>query len=86
MGAACAQRARLARRRSTASAAEPSLTRALSVWESALGPEHPDVGMAVQNLAQVARTQGELDRAYASAERAIRHLHEDAPARAPRPR
>ena len=44
--------------------AEPLYERALAIREKALGPEHPDVAMSLNNLAALYRNQG----AYAKAE------------------
>ena len=35
--------------------AEPLFRRALAVWEKALGPEHPNVAMALENYAALLR-------------------------------
>jgi tetratricopeptide (TPR) repeat protein len=45
-------------------AAEPLYKRSLAIWESALGPEHPNVGASLNNLALLYKNQGR----YAAAE------------------
>ena len=35
--------------------AEPLLKRSLATWEKAVGPEHPDVAMGLQNYAELLR-------------------------------
>ena len=56
--------------------------RALAIREKALGPEHPDTGACLDNLAVVLRDQGEFaaarplcERALAIAEKALGHEH-----------
>ncbi len=44
--------------------AEPLYKRSLAIWEKALGPDHPDVALSLNNLALLYRTQGQ----YAEAE------------------
>ena len=44
--------------RDTLPEAEPLYKRALAIMEKALGPEHPDVGAALNNLAELYRNQG----------------------------
>jgi len=44
-------------------AAEPLYKRSLSIWEKALGPEHPNVGETLNNLAVLYSTQGTYDKA-----------------------
>ena len=46
------------------SRAETLFRRALAIWETALGPEHPQVGLSLNNLAELYRDQGN----YAEAE------------------
>ncbi len=46
------------------SRAEALFRRALAIWETALGPEHPQVGLSLNNLAELYRDQGN----YAEAE------------------
>ncbi len=38
--------------------AEPHYKRALAIFEKALGPEHPDVGRSLNNLAELLRETG----------------------------
>ena len=45
--------------------AEPLYKRSLAIREKALGPDHPDVAMSLNNLAAFYRAQGR----YADAER-----------------
>jgi len=44
--------------------AEPLYKRSLAIWEKALGPDHPEVGTSLNNLADLYRDQGR----YADAE------------------
>jgi tetratricopeptide (TPR) repeat protein len=41
--------------------AEPLYQRTLSIFEKALGPDHPDVGRVLSNLAELHRGQGDYD-------------------------
>ena len=41
--------------------AEPLLQQSLSISEKALGPEHPDVGQSLNNLAELYRRWEELE-------------------------
>ena len=43
--------------------AEPLMSRALAIWEVSLGPEHPNVARAVNNLAELLRDTNRLDEA-----------------------
>ena len=57
--------------------AEPLHKRALAIWESALGPEHPNVAKGLENYASLRRKMGlsaEAARLEAQA-RAIRAKH-----------
>jgi serine/threonine protein kinase len=45
------------------SEAEPLFQRALVIWESTLGPDHPDVGIALHNPGNLYRNQGKVERA-----------------------
>jgi len=45
--------------------------RALAIWEKQLGPEHPNVAWAVNNLGMVLKALGDLDVARAHLERAL---------------
>jgi tetratricopeptide (TPR) repeat protein len=51
--------------------AKPLLERALDIWEKALGPNHPDVAAALNNLAGLYRAQGAYERARPLFERAL---------------
>ena len=44
--------------------AEPLFKRALAIWDKALGPEHPQVALSLNNLVLLYRDQGK----YAAAE------------------
>ena len=44
-------------------AAEPLFRRALAIDEAALGPEHPDTGTSVKNLAYLLQAKGDYDAA-----------------------
>jgi len=44
--------------------AEPLYKRSLTIWEKALGPDHPDVAASLNNLASLYKSQGQ----YAQAE------------------
>ena len=52
-------------------AARPLAERALAIAETAYGPEHPDVGTALNNLAGILRDLGDLAAARPLAERAL---------------
>ncbi len=51
--------------------AGPLYERALAIWEKALGPDHPDVARALDNLARLYRAQGAYERAEPLFERAL---------------
>jgi tetratricopeptide (TPR) repeat protein len=51
--------------------AEPLYQRALSIWEKALGREHPDVANSLHNLALLYKTQGQYAKAERLYERAL---------------
>jgi len=53
--------------------------RALGIWERALGPEHPQVATAVNNLGLVLQALGDLAGAKACYERALRILRQRLP-------
>jgi tetratricopeptide (TPR) repeat protein len=64
--------------------AEPLFTRALTIWEQALGPEHPDVALGLHDLAGLYRTQEKyakaeplLQRVLTIRERALGPEHPD---------
>ncbi len=64
--------------------AEPLYKRSLAIREKALGPEHPDVGQGLNNLAELYRTQGKYaeaaplhKRALAIREKALGPEHPD---------
>ena len=40
--------------------AEPLLKRSLAIYEKVLGPDHPDVGLSLNNLAALYNNQGPL--------------------------
>lgn len=44
------------------------------MWEAALGPEHPEVGRALNNLAVTYQDQGEFDKAEPLYKRALEIL------------
>ena len=52
-------------------AAQDAYERALAIWEKSLGPEHPKVALALDNLADVLQHFGEVDRARGMMQRAI---------------
>ena len=60
--------------------AEPLIKRALTVWEKALGPEHPTVAKALENYAALLRETGHPRDAAIMAARAkvIRAKHAQA--------
>ena len=55
--------------------AEPLLQRALTIREQMLGPEHPDVGEGLNNLASVKVKQGKYEQAEPLYQRALA-IHE----------
>jgi tetratricopeptide (TPR) repeat protein len=66
------------------SSARALLERALAIRERALGPEHPDTAMSLNNLALLLKDQGDLagarplvERALAIREKALGHDHPD---------
>ena len=62
----------LLRERGSSPEAEALLTRAVSIWEGEVGPQHPLVATALNNLGVLYTRTGELDRAQTAFERAIR--------------
>ena len=54
-------------RRSNYEEAEPLYQRALAIWEKALGPDHPDIGNSLNNLANLYADQGRYVRRSSSA-------------------
>jgi hypothetical protein len=54
--------------------------RALAITEAVLGPDHPDVGARLNNLALILRDLGQPEQARPLAERA-RAISDKAPAR-----
>ncbi len=57
--------------RAAYSAARPLFERALAIRESALGPEHPDTALNLNNLAWLLKDQGDLAGARPHCERAL---------------
>ncbi len=64
--------------------AEPLCERALAVWEKALGPDHPDVALALHNVARLylaraayAEAEPLCERALAIVEKALGLDHPD---------
>jgi len=57
--------------RATLSPSGAAFDRALAVWRVALGPEHPDVGLALNNIASVRASQGDRPGAIAAYDEAI---------------
>ncbi|HEV8712432.1 MAG TPA: tetratricopeptide repeat protein [Candidatus Binatia bacterium] len=53
------------------SEAEPLYLRALTIWEKALGPEHPNVATSLNNLALLYRIQGQYAKAEPLLQRAL---------------
>ncbi|MGF1602811.1 MAG: CHAT domain-containing protein, partial [Thermosynechococcaceae cyanobacterium] len=53
------------------SEAIPIAQRSLSIWEKALGPDHPDVAVSLNNLAELYRTQGQYSKAEPLHQRAL---------------
>jgi tetratricopeptide (TPR) repeat protein len=51
----------------------PSYQRALRIWETVLGPDHPDVAASLNNLALLYRVQGN----YGDAEPLYQRASED---------
>ena len=51
--------------------AEPLFERALAIWETALGPEHPDVATSLNNLAMLYYDQGQYAKAEPLYQRAL---------------
>ena len=51
--------------------AQSLYTRALTIWEQQLGPEHEDVAAALNNLAEIAHVEGEWGRAETLYERVL---------------
>jgi tetratricopeptide (TPR) repeat protein len=51
--------------------ARPLAERALAIAEAAYGPDHPDVGIRLSNLAAIWKDLGQLERARPLAERAL---------------
>ena len=43
--------------------AEPLYQRSLAIHEKALGPDHPDTGLSLNNLAELYRAQGKYGQA-----------------------
>ena len=66
--------------------AEPLYQRALAIREKALGPDHPDVGTSLNNLAGLYQQPGPLRRGRAAVPARARHPREGAGARPPRRR
>jgi Flp pilus assembly protein TadD len=66
----------IARRRGDLEEAERLYRRALDIKERLLGPEHPEVGTTLNNLAVVYRRRGRLEEAEALYRRAIDILSE----------
>src|SRR5690348_4739037 len=58
-------------------AAVPLAGRALLLREKALGPEHPDVALSLNNLAELYRAKGEYDKAEPLYQRALRILEKE---------
>ena len=63
--------------------AEPFYKRSLAIREKALGPEHPDVGTSLNNLAGLYQEPGPLRRGRAPLSAQPRHPREGAGTRAP---
>ena len=64
--------------------AEPLYKRALAIREKALGPDHPEVGTSLNNLAALYREPGPLRRGRAALQARARDQREGAGARPPR--
>ncbi|CAN0079365.1 unnamed protein product, partial [Hapterophycus canaliculatus] len=54
--------------------AKPLLERSLAIWDKMLGPDHPHVAMALNNLAQVLQSQVRVDPLLYTTPLAITHL------------
>ena len=52
--------------------AEPLYKRALSIWEKALGSDHPNVATSLNNLAELYRATNRIEEAKKLEERAAR--------------
>ncbi|HNB73923.1 MAG TPA: CHAT domain-containing protein, partial [Acidobacteriota bacterium] len=51
--------------------AEPLLQRALAIWEKAVGPDHPGVGISFNNLGELYQTKGDYLKAEPLFQRAL---------------
>jgi tetratricopeptide (TPR) repeat protein len=50
--------------------AEPLFKRSLAIWEKALGPDHPNVSLSLENIAELYRKTGREQEAEELAKRA----------------